>query len=152
MKTAFFLLLALPFWCAAQPFVLLDRNLEHPVQIHDGFDLSDVAGGAFPLYAQDVDAVVHCLDTLARTINTGNATPALIEKPISAHCSILLWHASEGRQDTFSGVLRVSNGNMIMPLTLAKNHNRKATVRRLKQLADYIRNNRVVVKDGVKEK
>jgi hypothetical protein len=151
MKTGFLLLFALPFWCAAQSFVLLDRNLELPVQLHTGFDLSDAASGAFPLHVQDVDAVVHCLDTLARTINAGNATPPLIEKPISEHCSILLWHQSSGWQDTFTGVLRVSNGNMVLPLTLVKNHNRKHTVRRLKQLADYIRNNRTVVKDSMKQ-
>ena len=151
MKTSLLLLFAFPFCCAAQPFVLLDRNLEHPVKVHADFDLADVAGGAFPLHVRDVDAVVHCLDTLARTIGAGNAQP-FVEKPISEHCAVLLWHQTAGWQETYSGVLRVSSGDMIMPLTLAKNDNRKTTIRRLKQLADYIRNNKVIVQAAVQEK
>ncbi len=146
MKTLFLLLSVLPLWGNTQPFVMLDRNLEQPVQVHATFDLSDIASGTFPLYAQDLDAIVHCLDTLARKIDIGNPMPATLDAVVSEHCSILMWQGTDGRQDSFSGVLRVSSGNMIAPLPIAKNHNRKTTVRRLKQLADYIRNNRVVVK------
>ncbi|SHG25781.1 hypothetical protein SAMN05444008_12320 [Cnuella takakiae] len=136
------------FWCLlplcsnAQPYVMMDRQLAEPIRIHESLSLDDLAGGAFPVYAQDVDPLVITLDSLARHIGNGAALPDAMETSISPHCSVLLWHQSEAANQGLTLVIRVSSPSFSTPLHIAAKSNRKYAVRRLKQVADYLRNNR----------
>lgn len=143
MKAACILLLLLPLWGAGQTFLLIDRNLHNPVRLHDELTLEDFATGTFPVYAQDVQALVHTLDTLARRIDKGFDIPRSIEANISEHCSVLLWHDTDAALPTYTSILRVNSGHISAPLSITKRSGRRQTVRKLKQLSDYLRNNRV---------
>lgn len=145
MKTLLLFLLAAPFWCGAQTFVLADPNLRQPVRPDDELGPDDFAKAAFPLYTSDVPALVHTLDSLARQLDDGRPMPQNMEATVSGHCTVLLWHDAVGHRPQYSGVVRVHTGTVSAPLVMGRNVSRRQLVRQLKQLSDYLRNNKTEV-------
>lgn len=145
MKTLLLLLLAAPYWCGAQTFLLADPGLRRPVRPGDELSPEDFVKAVFPLYTSDVPALVHTLETLARRLDGGMVPPQNMETTVSRHCSVLLWHDAAGHRPQYSGVIRVHTGTVSAPLVLGRKVSRRQLVRQLKQVSDYLRNNKAEV-------
>lgn len=142
MKPLIFFLLIWTQTAGAQQLALLDRNLKEPFLLRDTFTLQDVAQGSFPLYTEDIPAVIGQLQSLARQLASPNMPPAEPHTFAARHAHLFLLR----KNNLYSCVLQSSNKQFSVPMVVGRG-TRKSTLKEISRFIEYLRQNKAVAKE-----
>lgn len=139
MKKLLFLILMYTQTANAQQLALLDRNLRDPFLLRDTFTLQDVATGFFPLYIEDIPAVVEQLENFAQQL----AAPDAVQEPAGNFSAPHVHLFLQRRNNLYSCVLQSTNKQFSVPWIIGQG-GRKGTLREISRFLEYLRQNSAV--------
>jgi hypothetical protein len=142
MKPLIFLFLIWSQGAGAQQLALLDRNFKEPFLLRDTFTIQDVAQGAFPLYTEDIPAVIAHLEVIARQLASPQVSHSEPETFAAQHAHLFLVR----KNNLYSCVLQSSNKQFSVPMVVGRG-TRKTTHRAISRFIEYLRQNRAVAQE-----
>ena len=147
MRVVFFLLVFLPCCTMGQKAILIDRSLRYPVRITDSVTFEQVTKGLMPIYFKDIDSLLKVIDQLKKYIDTGRPNNKKIEdiKFGNSHCFTTT--QQQGTTNKYHIVVGTKVNAISTSITVVPGEPNKRALQRLSIFADYVKNNRALVKE-----
>ena len=150
MKHLLLFILLVPLAGSAQKFALLDRDFKRPVVITD--TLTSVIGSdrRFPVYIKDIDSLILFTEQLARNIYAGKTyEDQTVYSAVGS--SWFLAHREKLRSvNKYYITLNTRANNIGSSMELVSNFDgNRAALQKIYIFLDYLRNNRLLIKDAM---
>jgi hypothetical protein len=149
MKIVLLLLMMLPLAGFAQKYVLLDRDFIRPVIVTDEVTAGQMHKRRFPVFTKDIDSLIHFTERLQKQMNT-RITYETASGYYPVGGSWFVAHREKtGKINKYNITLNTRVNDIGASLELVSNSNgSKTALQKINIFLDYLRNNRVLIKDA----
>ena len=146
MKTLVLWMLLFSQPAGAQEIVLADRALKKPMTVTDTVTKAQLMGRLFPIYRDDLDALIDTMERFAHYINT----PAMHEPNMQivpiGHSKLSFTTLQSGSYNTYLVSINTLSGELGASMQVVKKgDNNKKGLRRLQSFIEYLKNNRHII-------
>ncbi len=149
MKSLLSVLLFASAVCQAQPIAILDLNFKLPVTRTDSFTLEHLSKGGFPVYIEDIKAIIKTTESLNRKINQGRYNNTGSNEIPIGHSKLIL-HAQINRHSSlFTLILSTKSNGMEAYLELVKGSYDRTAQQKVIAFLEYLRDNIFIAEESI---
>lgn len=146
MRVVFVIFILLPFLAAAQKAILIDRGLKQPVVLTDSVTFDQMAEGFMPIFFNDIDSLLATIDGLRKYIDTGKPNDEKVEEIRFGNSRCVVATKLQGAANKYRIIIGTTVDGLNTSMVLVAGEVNKKALQRLSIFADYLKNNRAIVK------
>jgi hypothetical protein len=121
--------------------VLLDRNLQQPLNTADTITMDEATKGMVAVYTKDINRLLHTIQSLTKFIDDKKIDEEKVIDLQVGNSKCIVKTEKNGAVNSYNIVLTTDTGNFKTAFVLVSHETSKRAVQRLTMFLYYLRNN-----------